>query len=268
MDTSLIDTRFFIHQSIQLFADAIIERFGRPGEKALLFPTRATAKRCVQFLHRHAPFQKRDKIRIIELTLENSPSILAEIGSASPGVCATLFPSEESTLAKSFWQHSGDGISSRRAEFSHYLFKSGLLVEKSKVGDESLLRKTPKRYRSNGSANSTEQSSGLGQSAKSTTIAENQDPSRHIEERFGRNLDFSMAESAKLAIRRRIAASVSAEVDLTQNTNSLNSIEETQRATEFSESNVFLYPAGMSAIFNTHQALLAAKGELKSLSYG
>lgn len=34
------------------------------------------------------------------------------------------------------------------------------------------------------------------------------------------------------------------------------------------EQDIYLYPTGMSAIYNAHRTLLAAKGNLKSVSYG
>jgi cystathionine gamma-synthase len=42
----------------------------------------------------------------------------------------------------------------------------------------------------------------------------------------------------------------------------------TRNVTGFSEDDVYLYPTGMSAIFNTHRNLLKAKGELKAVVFG
>lgn len=36
----------------------------------------------------------------------------------------------------------------------------------------------------------------------------------------------------------------------------------------FSEDDVYLYPTGMSSIFNTHRTLMACRGDLRSVCFG
>jgi cystathionine gamma-synthase len=47
------------------------------------------------------------------LPAENSPNL----NIVSPNIWACIFPEEQFPVAKQFWQHSGEGISSRRAEY-------------------------------------------------------------------------------------------------------------------------------------------------------
>ncbi|KAK4959517.1 hypothetical protein LTR28_005317, partial [Elasticomyces elasticus] len=50
--------------------------------------------------------------------------------------------------------------------------------------------------------------------ASESGTANAQEPAQFVEERFGRNLNVAFAAEAKLAIRRRIAGSLTANVDL------------------------------------------------------
>lgn len=88
---------------------------------------------------------------------------------------------------------------------------------------------------------------------------EGDESSRFVEERFGRNLDISFVEGAKLAIKRRIAGSLKPDESKTSNIGDLERVSETD---------VYLYPCGMSAIFNTHRLLISVLGLKKSVCYG
>lgn len=182
---------------------------------------------------------------------------------AEPIVSAVIFPRPHSKVAKAFWQHSGDGISSRRAEYCHKAFEEGRLgVSKSsadKASGRSIVasRKGPRRYQK--TANNTTTSDGA---------FETSDCERFVEERFGRNLDVSLASSAKLAVRRRIAGALTANVDLHEALERSQPSTRTERVKDFSEDDVYLYPSGMSSIFNTHRNMIACRGPMKSISFG
>ena len=262
--------RFFIHTTIQTLADTIVERYGCRGDRALLFPSRMVAAWCKDFFHRQATYMKRDSIRVVELYLNPDEPLPLEIRSASLGICAVLFPAELFSIAKSFWQHSGEGISSRRAEFCIQLLRDGILIESPKLDADAVYVRGPKRYRVNGTKGPVAApSDDIGSKSPSVTTATDvKDPYQYIEERFGRNLDFSHAANAKLAIRRRIAGSLTVNAELKDALDVSNNLETFRQVSGFSENDVFLYPSGMSAIFNTHQLLLTARGEYKSISYG
>lgn len=185
-----------------------------------------------------------------------------------PKISALLFPSEHFTIAKTFWQHSGDGTSSRRAAYCHQLFKEGLLVDKAEAENATMFCKGPRRYRSRPArANSGSPIQPI-LDTPTKGAEEVPDPGQFVEERFGRNLDLSLAVKAKLAIRRRIAGSLTANVDLKDALEMEKDTTTLRQAPGFSEDDVYLFPTGMSSIFNTHQAMLASRGELKSICYG
>jgi len=263
--------RFFIHKVIQHFADAVVEKYGKTGESAVLFPSPAVATRCMVFLSQQVPQLERHKVRITELVPIDQRIYTADTNFVLPKISAVLFPSEHFAIAKTFWQHSGDGTSSRRAGYCHQLFKEGLLVEKAEAENATIFCKGPRRYRHSSSNRFTGGNSSPTIQPipdTSTNAEEVPDPDQFVEERFGRNLDLSLAAKAKLAIRRRIAGSLTANVDL-QDALELEKDTDTQRQTPgFSEDDVYLFPTGMSSIFNTHQAMLASRGELQSICYG
>lgn len=186
-------------------------------------------------------------------------------------VSAVLFPQENADIAKTFWQHSGDGISSRRAEYCHrafddgYLAARGVLFEKTIGHSHSLISpsKGPRRYQKRDSVdNSPQKKVGFAGGL------EGKDSVQFVEERFGRNLDVSLAANAKLAIRRRITGALTANVDLHEALEMSKPPTRKAQVEGFSEDDVYLYPCGMSSIFNTHRTLMASRGSRKSISFG
>ncbi|KAJ4170900.1 Cystathionine gamma-synthase [Fusarium falciforme] len=236
--------RFFVHRGIQAFAKDIVARHGRPGQQAMLFPTPRVAKRCLEFIRQRASPEIARQVDTIDFTLDRSKELSPQLKKLSSTISAVLYPQEAFPIAKQYWQHTGDGTSSRRAEFCHRLFQDEFLVPVAAVQTppETASRpfRGPKRYQRPGSVDG---------------------------ERFGRNLELSMVERAKSAIRRRIAGAMAHDVDLhngplpamTDNTRGIKTLE---------EADVYLYPAGMNAIFNAHRALLKAREPAKSINFG
>jgi cystathionine gamma-synthase len=249
--------RFFIHKQIQAFAAAIVDQFGSKGkgESAILFPSHAGASRCADFFHSQA--SQSSRIRILDL-VPNLEKETTDMKFASPQVSAVLYPSDHFSTAKIFWQHSGEGVSSRRAEYCHELLKEGLLVEKSTAENSQRLCKGPLRYRK-----------GLSRDiSKQPVPLEGKDSTSFIEERFGRNLELKFAAKAKSAVKRRIAGSLTADTTLEEALALKSDGIGERHMAEFSEDDVYLYPCGMNAIFNTHRSLMATRGPLKSVMYG
>jgi cystathionine gamma-synthase len=202
------------------------------------------------------------QIRILDLVPAVAKERTSELAPISPKISAVLFPADQFGIAKSFWQHSGDGVSSRRAEYCHGLFNKGLLVDAATVEETPRFCKGPRRYQKRTSIDITSSTEPL------SSGTETQDPAQFVEERYGRNLDLSMTANAKLAVRRRIAGSLTADMELPEALALEKDLENTRRVAGFSEDDVYLYPCGMSAIFNAHRNLMAAKGQLKSIVYG
>lgn len=255
------DNRFFIHKTIERLTSAVVEKYGQSGERALLFPSHASAARCKDFFATQAP-ELGQQVRIVDLVPLSRRARAEESALISPKLSAVLFPGDDFKIAKSFWQHSGDGVSSRRAEYCLSLFEKGGLVDVKTIGETSALCKGPRRY---------QKKTSIDFNSPVDTPNGNidpHDPTRFVEERFGRNLDLSQAANAKTAVRRRIAGSLTADVGLTEALSLEKDIDRTRKVVDFSEDDVYLYPCGMSSIFNAHRNLMATKGPLKSIVYG
>ena len=94
-----------------------------------------------------------------------------------------------------------------------------------------------------------------------------QDQLVYLEERYGRNLDISFAGRAKIALRRRIAGTLRENVDI--NEAILKKAGENGRSAKgLDESDVYLFPTGMSSIWTAHQLLLNSLTPRKSVCFG
>lgn len=235
----------------------------------MLFATAAAAQRCLDFMRERTSSTISSQFSLVDFKLdidESSSSVLSGLAST---VAAALFPAEAFGLAKQYWQHTGDGISSRRAEFCHDLLRAGILVPDgtSRATRESLAKPSrgPKRYQRTNSVDETVAAVATGLNPASNDTRES---SRFLEERFGRNLDLTLAQKARSAICRRIAGSLVGEIDLVAETAPVVPNSSSVRISNLNESDVYLFPAGMNAIFNAHRALMAARGQLSSINFG
>ena len=250
-----------------------MKRYGSPTEQAFLFPSHAVAERCVHFFVDQVPaLNTGNTLRTVDLYPNVGPANgVQNVDSAEMEsiVSAVIFPRSHSKVAKTFWQHSGDGISSRRAEYCHKAFNDGRLAvqrathEYANGNQITPPVKGPRRYQKR---ESTDLSSHTH--SQSSDRLEGKDHAQFVEERFGRNLDVSLAVNAKLAIRRRIAGALTANVDLHEALEMSKPSTRTEHAEGFSEQDVYLYPCGMSSIFNTHRSMIACRGASKSISFG
>ena len=240
--------------------------YGKDGEEAMLFPSHRTAKRCSEFMLSRDSNIKPFEVRIVDLVLDpkTNSDILKKV---HPTISAVLFLKQYFPVAKQYWQHSGNGVSSRRAEFSHKLLQEGLIVNKASIkpetADLSDFRKGPRRYNRCGSVDNTNKPSSLPKLSNE----EDHESNQFVEERFGRNLNVAFLDNAKSAIRRRIAGSLQGDADLAKGFTA--SMDESARGVSgLAEDDVYLYPCGMNAIFNAHQILLETRGQMKSICFG
>jgi cystathionine gamma-synthase len=253
--------RFFIHKVVERLATALVEKYGQPGERALLFPSHAPAARCKDFFATQEP-ELGQKVRIMDLVPLSEKARSEEYALISPKVSAVFFPEQYFKVAKTFWQHTGDGVSSRRAEFCLSHLEQGALVDAKVVSEPPALCKGPRRYQKKTSIDFN--SSAVTPNGNTDP----HDPTQFVEERFGRNLNLSLAANAKTAVRRRIAGSLTADVGLNEALSLQTDVERVRTVEGFSEDDVYLYPCGMSSIFNAHRNLMATRGPLKSIVYG
>lgn len=238
----------------------------------MLFPTHSIAARCVEFIHRQCPTSESYNIRILDLEPDPRNETIISVKRASPRFSAVIFPNLIFKIVKAFWQHTGDGISSRRAEVCHRAFDEGLLIDTRAADETRRMCKGPKRYQRHASVDISTPPPILNghtiPNGDANAVSDGLDQTQFIEERFGRNLELSLASSAKLAVRRRIAGAVTAEVNLSDDFESKQEDRANYRTRGLSEDDVYLYPTGMSSIFNSHRTMLAARGQLKSICYG
>lgn len=264
--------RFFIHKSIDSLAQVIAQAFGQPGMQAMLFPSRTAAQRCLGFIKAKAPTSAQNRLDSVHLVLNGAEPAATPLKPLHPTVSAVLFAPEAFSFAKQYWQHSGDGVSSRRAEFCHGLFTQGLLVrEDSHKPPTSPVRqlpcKGPRRYQRPMSVDENLSPAPAKNGQPHGTGPDSDETSRFVEERFGRNLDISLVERAKTAIRRRIAGTLTSDVDVRKHP--LPQAEPSNRGVHgLDEHDIYLYPMGMNAIFNAHRLLLSARGSMKSIEFG
>lgn len=173
--------RFFIHKSIKRLCEVLGDKYAKESETCLCFPSYNVAKRCREFIVVKAaqqdPSKPPVKVRILQLAT-SKPMNAEEAKWKRECKIAVIFVAKEHfPLMKQYWQHTGEIISSRLAEYVlHELF----MVERSSQAVETKEIRGEEEF---------------------------------IETRFGRNLDFSLADHAKMLIKRRIATKVVEEED-------------------------------------------------------
>lgn len=265
--------RFFVHPSIQKLSQEIVRRCGNPEvESATLFPSLKTARVCRSFMVTRILSDDVNKVRIVSFV--PSPGAASAVAGADGSLDVTsklfcvIYPKVYAGIAKQVWQHTGDGISSRRSEFCLDALEDGYLVEDNQTKPldtkGQTFSKGPKRYQQMREA-TLSAAREPDFNSRNKDVSEGREYAQFIEERFGRNLSTCLADNAKLAIRRRIAGSLTANVELSE---ALQSTSSGGRIAGLTENDVFLFPTGMSSIFNTHQNLMVARGPLKSVCFG
>ena len=284
LTTKIIGPRFFVDGSITSFTSTLIKRCATPDKWAILLPSRAVANRCASFFqYQFRSLEQNLVLETIDLIPTADPQKEPALAStdADPIVSAVIYPKQHFAVAKSFWQHTGEGISSRRAELCHKAFNEGFLTPRMKNNKtyNGLVHQKPKgsfkgprRYQKGKMAHNVEDLLPLQPAPEASSPKEPcwgaDDIVQFVEERYGRNLDFSLAARAKLAIRRRIAGTLTADGDLSKTTEMIHSATDIRQVPGFSEDDVYLFPSGMSSIFNAHRIMLACRGEMKSICFG
>lgn len=201
-------------------AGLAIDKFGQAdAETCYLFPAESIAQACQAFLlSRTPPVQSRivawhTKAKTDSNTGREDDSTKAD----DMTVYAVFLPLADSSVGKQFWQHAGDGISSRFA--ARYL---ALLTSPSSPSSATDLRTRTrsgrgfsrnKHYAKLPSASDIDLSSSItldGEPSASTSAAPvveegTEDATSYVEERYGRNLARTLGPLAKTALKRRIA---------------------------------------------------------------
>ncbi|WAQ91564.1 hypothetical protein PtA15_14A448 [Puccinia triticina] len=186
-------------------------------------------------------------------------------------------------LARTFWQHTGLGISSRFAERALRLMGSCPVRESARNPLSPSLDDFPSPPNSPAAAPrryNVKQSPMFPLPAPPITprVETDENTSTYVEERYGRNLPIQHVQGAKLALRRRIADILVETPPSDRSTSppaALNLKRSERGAGQLTESDIYLYPTGMSSIFYAHQLAMAIQARLrpgqeigKSISFG
>ncbi|CAG8478421.1 3782_t:CDS:2 [Racocetra persica] len=259
--------RFFINKQVEKLMSICEEKFAKPSESCLLFPNRKATEHCRTYLRRYFESNNPACFRLAEITIV-TPDQSKSLTQGNVTLHIIFFPKEAFSVAKSFWQHTGDGISSRLAEFALNILQAKSNEQYTKNLYEVSTKRASfcKRY----SNIQTSYSRNLDCEPKGTLFTDITsindsfvEQNFYVEERYGRNLPMSFAEKAKLELRRRIASSLKIEENKDRLDNIISSSVDLSVLTErlvkdVTENEVFLFPSGMSSIFHAHRFLLTA----------
>ncbi|OLL22673.1 putative cystathionine gamma-synthase, partial [Neolecta irregularis DAH-3] len=258
--------RFFINPIIRQLGLACLQKFGKPEEEAMIFPSEQISQRFKQFVGRYSDSLNGrfvSDIHTVHLLASSYTNESLDHGKSelTAHIFVAFFHPSLSKVAKAFWQHTGEGISSRMAEY----FLQQLRTSKHK---QSAIDPN-----SNMSfAHFHSHYARKPYNAEKTTLSITQetlqsDHLTYLEEHYGRNVIVQLADRAKTALRQRISG-------ILKQLSSHESIVNQDLALQSRQWNglckddVYLYPCGMSAIYNAHRILLNIIGEFKSLCYG
>lgn len=247
--------RFFIGKNIQRLAERCVMKFGTPGEAGMLFPSLKCAQRCRAFLISKSDSQQR--IRIVEVH-DMSPSTQVDLGSF---LCVVLYDASLSSIAKQYWQHTGEGISSRVADYflrqSEHPADISDPIEQHADAHIEFTKKNQNHNRHYSRKPSMEKPIQRHHSSAAAGDAEtlNRDQLVYLEERYGRNLNLQSVVQAKLALRRRIAGNLTIDADPES---AMTSADKEQYSSGVNHErvdvgDVYMYPTGMTSIFHAHQ---------------
>ncbi|KAH6571504.1 hypothetical protein BASA50_003513 [Batrachochytrium salamandrivorans] len=270
--------RFVFAPLVKKLFNFCCDRFAFDDEDCLIFSSRTPAEACRTFMRLRVP---NIQIRIAELLLTSQshlyrppdaiPHLVTEGLDRSlvhPTLHIVIFHIDLAPIAKQFWQHTGEGISSRFAENSLRILEV-IVNNSSQSASQKECSVRGARY-DTGSHGKQMLRSPL---CTDLDDAPQSEIDTFVEERYGRNLDLQMTQSAKVLLRQRIAGMIG---DIPENdttidippTGSFTPTPTTRGISTLSEKDVFLYPCGMSAIYNMHRVILGLKPNLKSVQFG
>ncbi|EPY53955.1 cystathionine gamma-synthase [Schizosaccharomyces cryophilus OY26] len=269
--------RFFINTFIKECAAIVkrspeVQKLSLNNYDTMLYPSKAIGQQCVKFIAEKAHiepsalhiFDASHSLKLYLKTLDphHNKDILI------PDVFAVLFPSDLFGVAKQFWQHTGEGISSRRAVCFLHAYRMIQTITKEGSYKQSLSHLKSKSRSRYASPQDMEALQNWMSSENQSNEAEMTDVNRYLEERYGRNLDLSLATSAKIVLRRRIAGTLEDEVDLKKSL-PREKESELRQIQGLTHEDVYLFPTGMSSIYNAHRILRnVLDGTRKSVCFG
>lgn len=258
--------RFFIHRSIQKLQSLLLSKFGHEGEACMLFPSPRVASEARDFLaSRQPPVSSRTVEYVVTPGAKSLPS-----ARTSDIDCIELqilfFDKSDFPSAKQFWQHTGDGITSRQAERALAFLGEAPAGAAAPAASQTVKPVTGRnRHYARDSRYSSTPATPTTPTTPTTDSVEGGEPisvpeevaaadlGTYLEERYGRNLPLFNAPLAKQALRRRIAGG------LLPNDAEFDQGSESHIARGVTPDDVYLYPGGMSAIWHAHDIARRAR---------
>lgn len=246
-----------IHKAIQILSTILMGSIEEGEKICYLFPSQKVAARCVEFITSKA--EELDTKPHIETY--SRVALGEELMSKELPLYAVLCARKHDIYAKAYWQHTGEGISSRLAEQHLQYFSYARAAESTPEAQGDT--RSPFYYER------YSQKAPLNVASNKPALVELEEPGTFLDERFGRNLDSQFGERAKTALRRRISNILQS----AHNPQVLEERRDSEAQGKASDSNVgpsdiYLCPTGMSSIFNAHRALLHLMGNMKSICFG
>ncbi len=228
----------------------------------MLFPSLRNAERCRAFLLDKCGEQTRARIVELHDVQDSLHGPLKDVPHSS--LCIILFPKDCWSIAKAYWQHTGEGISSRLAD--HYLrVTENYAPEKDAETQPTKPNGRNRHYSRRSTTDAVMPPTDRASKASGDAESINRDQLVYIDERYGRNLNAVYATQAKLAVRKRIAGILKADVELEE---ALKVSADGSRIAGLHEDDVYLYGTGMTSIFNAHRISMNVLGPYKSACFG
>lgn len=241
----------------------------------MLFPKQRIAEQCRSFIQRRSSSNGTHvNVRLLRLFIcpDNKLSDATDnlVGS-SADLHVVLFPADSFPIAKEFWQHTGQGISSRLAENCLSLWPNDNSPVQTQPSSWFPSRGHNRHY----SATKSPCKTPSPKSQSPPPIAEHltKDQLLYVEERYGRNLPLAAAAFAKRALRSRVAGVLKENASDCQSEPCTEQKDlllgpSTRGVSEVAADDVYLYSTGMSAIWNAHNMALAVLSPAKSVCFG
>ncbi|KAJ3203941.1 hypothetical protein HDU82_006196 [Entophlyctis luteolus] len=268
--------RFMFHPLVKQLFDHFERKFARSDEGCMVFPSSRAASEAREFMKTFIlahpetyDVSMATRIRIAEFAIQPIFQDISLAAATDPSthlqrtifVHSLLYPTPARAVAKMFWQHCGEGISSR---FAGYCLRVMGFNRQSRV-DFFNTSAIGDRFAAPG-YRIQDQSEAL---RNANQTAENAASNLFLEERFGRNMDLTFAPQAKVMLRQRIAGVLADNSDTDEAAaSSAHATVESLREKGLDESHVLLFPCGMSAIYNAFRVVRRIKPGLKTVQFG
>jgi cystathionine gamma-synthase len=258
----------------------------------MLTATATNADECRSFMIRRSLVERGASVpvRLVQFVVGSTDGP-TETGNSPPsptidGVTlhVVVFPADAFPIAKQFWQHSGMGISSRLAERCLTILgelEKGASTPVTPTAPRPLIKPSNRHYSTakdryaNPKLAASLSRHANGHNGPLSPVVKDVEgegtPAEldtYLEERYGRNLPRSAAPMAKRAMRRRIAGTLVRDSDWLIAGAQDAHIGPSWRDQHVTEDDVFLFPTGMTAIWQAHKLARGTGPAVKSVCFG